>query len=73
MRFEDLAIGQRFDWISDERSAFTRNSYFKRCVKTSARKYESVDGQDKCQVGSIKARVYHVGPTPRALIDHGKG
>jgi len=64
MRFQDLAIGQRFDWINDERSAFTCNSYFKRCVKTSARKYESIDGKDKLTVGSIKAIVRHVGPAP---------
>lgn len=62
MRFEDLAIGQTFDWVSDERSAFTRNSYFKRCVKVSPRKYESVDGEDKLTVGSVKARVFHVKP-----------
>ena len=60
MRFQDLAIGQRFDWISDERSAFTYNSYFKRCVKVSARKYESIDGKDKLTVGSVKAIVHHV-------------
>lgn len=62
MRFEDLAIGQTFDWIGDERSAFTRNSYFKRCIKVSARKYESIDGKDKMTVGSVKARVFHVKP-----------
>lgn len=61
MKFEDLAIGQTFDWISPERSAFTRNSYFKRCVKISARKYESIDGADKCTIGSVKVTVYHVG------------
>ena len=61
-KFRDLSIGQEFDFIDDENPMY--NSFYTRCVKTSARKYENADGSVNVisyTVGSINAKVYHVG------------
>jgi hypothetical protein len=58
--FKELAIGDTFDFISPNR---TLNSYFRRCVKLSARTYTPVEGEDEptaLRIGSIHAQVYHV-------------
>jgi hypothetical protein len=57
MKFRDLQVGSTFDWISPNHSF---NSFFLRCKKLSARKYNDSTGQDH-RVGSINAEVYHVG------------
>lgn len=58
-RFCDLAIGQAFDWIDDSRPG--SNSFFKRCVRVSARCYQDED-QHIHRVGSVKVKVHHVTP-----------
>lgn len=63
IRFKDLAIGQRFDFIApkSEQSAFSYNSFFDRCVKTGGRKYRSIDRKmPAMNIGTINCRVYHV-------------
>ncbi len=59
MSFKDLIIGQSFDFIDDAAKDSTTNSFFKRCTKTSARKY-TADGLIH-KVGTINCSVYHVG------------
>ena len=62
-KFRDLSIGQEFDFIDDENPMY--NSFYTRCVKTGARKYESAEGAGvgvSYTVGSINAKVYHVTP-----------
>ena len=54
-RFKDLEIGETFDWVGGEHPSF-----FKRCTKISARRYEDEDSV-KYHVGSIYADVYHIG------------
>ncbi len=56
-RFKDLDNGETFDWIGGEHPSF-----FKRCTKTSARKYRDEDGTIHT-VGSIYANVYHLTET----------
>jgi len=60
-RFQDLAIGDTFDFIHDEQ---WRNSFFLRCTKVSARQYRYTDrGQTFTnRVGSINTEVCHVVP-----------
>ncbi len=62
--FRDLPIGQVFDWISGT----SADSFFARCVKISHRRYRKVGDFDRADqkaivysVGSINAKVYHVG------------
>lgn len=59
-RFRDLAIGQTFDFINDNNRMW--NSFYRRCIKTSTRKYQTIDGEPVMQlrVGSVNAKVYHV-------------
>lgn len=60
VRFRQLSIGDRFDFIGPE-SLY--NSFFATCTKTSARGYEwaGVDGAPlRSKVGTINVRVYHV-------------
>ena len=57
--FAQLSIGDTFDFIDMSRPMF--NSFYRRCVKTSTRKYETIDAPVmQCRVGSVSARVYHV-------------
>lgn len=65
MTFEQLAIGQEFDWIDPNNPS--RNSFFHRCVKVSARKYKAIGdcgdamkGFSAYVVGSVKAEVFNV-------------
>jgi len=62
--FSDLAVGQTFDWIDDERRGGV--SFFQPCKKISARKYIAITS-GPCghaghtyQVGTLNARVFHV-------------
>jgi len=66
MQFQDLAIGQRFDFINDQaKGYFAFNSFRDRCAKISARKYCSVDrALPDMTVATIKCRVYHVSGKP---------
>ena len=56
MTFKELSIGQSFDFIAGNRF----DSFFKRCIKTSARSYTD-DSGIRHRIGSISAKVYHVG------------
>ena len=56
--FNSLATGQTFDFIDDANPS--HNSFFKRCVKLTERRYMSLDDKQIHVVGSIKAKVYHV-------------
>ena len=57
--FAQLSIGDTFDFINMSQPMF--NSFYRRCVKTSTRKYETIDAPVmQCRVGSVSARVYHV-------------
>lgn len=61
MKFRELKNGDRFDFINDDKPGF--NSYFKRCVKISARKYQAIEEHNTPgyghHIGSINADVYH--------------
>lgn len=68
MRFRDLANGQEFDFIDDSRPGY--NSFITRVKKVGRFHYAPVGtdlatGQysmhDIYRVGSINARVFHVG------------
>ncbi len=63
MNFQDLKIGQTFDFISPT----IYNSFYERCRKIGARTYTALvdDGKTNMRygimrVGSVKAKVYHV-------------
>jgi len=56
MKFRDLAIGERFDWINDEN--IWGNSFFRPCVKVSSRCYTDDQGY-RYEVGTINARIGH--------------
>jgi hypothetical protein len=60
-KFRDLAVGDTFDWISEGDTRMF-NSFFKRCVKLSARTYTETEGEElhRYRVGSIGAAVFHV-------------
>lgn len=58
MKFRELVLYQRFDWINDSGP----NSFFDRCVKTGSRKYRSITTDIEYTVGSINATVYHPEP-----------
>ncbi len=65
--FADLAIGQDFDWVDPTPGA--PNSFFHKCRKVSARCYAVPEwsggnpaGFAPYQVGTNKARVFHVQP-----------
>jgi len=62
MQFKDLSIGDTFDFIGPDRMM---NSFYARCRKLSARKYEWEENGIRYlgSVGSIKASVYHVNET----------
>ncbi len=64
MKFKDLAIGQRFDFVDDSKP-LTYASFRDRCAKISARKYCSLDrAMPDMQVGSVNVTVYHVSGAP---------
>ena len=57
--FRQLAIGDTFDFVNMSQPMM--NSFYRRCVKISTRKYQAIeDPKDIYSVGSISARVYHV-------------
>jgi hypothetical protein len=57
-RFRDLPIGAEFDFIDPD--DMSRNSFFKRVVKTSPRGYVDAEGI-KYRVGTIDVKVHNVG------------
>jgi hypothetical protein len=60
VKFRDLAIGDRFDFVGPE---WRFNSFYATCTKTSARKYswDGAEGQIlTTRVGCQNVRVYHV-------------
>lgn len=60
MKFRDLRIGDRFDFIGPER---LYNSFFAACTKTGKREYswDYVDGKTlSTRVRTVNVRVYHV-------------
>ena len=59
MSFKELKIGESFDFVNDNANDITTNSFFKRCTKTSARKYTAVGWIHT--VGTTAIPVYHVG------------
>jgi len=58
MKFNDLSIGETFDFIDDENPMY--NSFFERCTKVSTRKYLAGNGFPEYTIGSIFADVFHV-------------
>jgi hypothetical protein len=56
--FGSLRIGETFDFIDPSATGY--NSFFRTVVKTSPRGYMDEDG-NKYRVGSISAKVFHVG------------
>jgi len=56
VEFKQLAIGQSFDFIGPNRMM---NSFYLRCTKISARKYQDEKGNVHC-VGSIRCKVHNV-------------
>ena len=58
IKFRDVAINECFDWVDP---STLRNSYFDRCIKTGKRTYRSISTNQQMTVGSINARVFHVG------------
>jgi hypothetical protein len=59
LRFRDVALNEPFDWIDPAPGA--RNSFFDRCYKTGPRTYRAFGTERQYTVGSINARVFHVG------------
>jgi hypothetical protein len=59
--FKDLEIGQTFDFVDPD--AGTRNSFYARCVKLTARTYREINTSTGFvhRIGTVKARVFHVG------------
>jgi hypothetical protein len=66
MKFKDLAIGDTFDFVSPNRMM---NSFYDRCTKISARKYQwenpvqcslSPSKYLETRVGSANVEVYNV-------------
>ena len=57
LRFRDVEVGQGFDFIEPNGS----NTFFDRCYRTGPRTYRAVSSGSTFTVGSIDARVYHVG------------
>lgn len=58
MRFADLAIGDRFDWVNGARPTFCH--FHDRCMKTGPRKYRSIETAEEFRVGTVNAEVHHV-------------
>jgi len=56
MKFRDLFIGQEFDFVSGH---IGYDSFYKRCVRISERKYKDEDGLIH-RVGSINCYVYNL-------------
>ena len=50
-RFKDLAIGEEFDWINDEKPGY--NSFFLRCWRNSLTKREGIDNEQVSNRNSI--------------------
>jgi len=70
LTFKDLSVNDTFDFVApNEAGRF--NSFYDRCIKTSARKYKSLETGIEYTVGSYQAKVYHVksatheNPSPR--------
>ena len=56
MTFKDLAIGQRFDFVSPD---IGYNSFYYRCIKISPRRYRSVETQIVYMIGTTKCVVFN--------------
>lgn len=56
-QFKDLPVGSSFDFIDDRAVGY--NSFFLRCRKLSARKYQDSSGTVH-RVGSVQCNVFHV-------------
>ncbi len=67
MRFRDLKIGDTFDFVDDSKPGY--NSFFKKCVKISDRKYRDSDGQEYI-IGSQNAKVFHVNEKRTAKMEN---
>ena len=57
-KFKNLSIGDTFDFVDPTMIGY--NSFFDRCVKVSARKYQSVDTKLVYQVGTVHVQVFNV-------------
>jgi len=57
MKFKELNIGDTFDFIDYDHPEW--NSFFERCTKISARKYDAVTISG-LEVGTINVNVFHV-------------
>lgn len=58
--FRDLATGDSFDFVGPD---WKFNTFYRRCVKLSARKYKDDDGREH-EVGTVDCKVYHVERMP---------
>lgn len=56
--FKDLPLGTEFDFV---RPDCHNTTFFDRCVKVSARQYQSLVSLHTFTVGSIYVDVFHVG------------
>jgi hypothetical protein len=56
MKFRDLSIGDRFDFVGPDPML---NSFYDRCTKIAPRKYRD-DKRNVHTVGSVNAKVYNV-------------
>lgn len=61
LRFCDIMVGETFDFINDNKVGY--NSFFYRCTKISTRcyTYQHNEHTIKCQVGSVRVNIHHVG------------
>ena len=58
-KFKDISIGTHFDFVGG-----LYPSFYDRCVKTSARKYQSLNRPDNfpdgMEVGTVNVQIYNV-------------
>jgi hypothetical protein len=64
-KFRELAIGQCFDFVSEDR---IMNSFYDTCEKISQRKYRSIDTGLEYSVGSIDCEVFNVSPCQERAV-----
>ncbi len=61
MKFNDLEIGDKFDFVDEQNPR--RTSFSALCVKVSAKKYMPLEGalkDDYIKVGKLDCEVFHV-------------
>lgn len=58
MKFKELKMNDTFDFISPNNQI---NSFYDRCRKDGPRTYTSIDSGLQYRIGSINAKIYHVG------------